>query len=43
MIVMKWMGWSYADLLAAPDDYVTTVIPALIREEERSREAGAGG
>jgi hypothetical protein len=42
VIVMKWMGWSYPDLLAAPDDYVRAIIPALIREAEREREQGQG-
>lgn len=35
---MKWMGWGYADLMAAPGDYVRSVIPELIAEEAREAE-----
>lgn len=30
---MKWMGWSYPDLLAAPDELVREHIPRLMRRE----------
>ena len=40
MIVMKWMGWSWRDLLEAPDDLVRSVIPEMIREEQLEQERG---
>lgn len=37
---MKWMGWSWADLQAAPAHLVDEVIPYLMREEQRASERG---
>jgi hypothetical protein len=37
---MKWMGWSYDDLLRAPAVLVVEVIPELIAEERRDAEGG---
>lgn len=35
---MKWMGWSWADLLLAPEDMVREVIPEMMAEERREQE-----
>lgn len=35
---MKWMGWSWDDLLAAPAELVQETIPEMMREEQRAME-----
>ena len=35
---MKWMGWSWADLLEAPAFIVQETIPEMMRDEARRAE-----
>lgn len=35
---MKWMGWSWEDLLNAPAFLVEETIPGMMRDEQRRSE-----
>ena len=35
---MRWMGWDYAALCSAPDDYVDRIAEMIVEDAERRQQ-----